>query len=367
MSSVPSLLVYARQAGSAHAFLPLVKYAKAHGVTVRFAASSHALKALDALGEERIGVRDAAEASFLLEADTPPHVVLSGTSECAADDAVLWSASRSRDIPCIAFVDSWGGYRERFTVGEKAFDALPDLIAVVDQRMCEGVVTAGAPQDRLRVVGHPAFDELLHWTGNARSLRQLLVRHPHDRLIVFASEPLSRARIDGRTSTEIRGYDERDALAWLASTSRRIAQQHPIHIHIAVKPHPREEPGPLKRFMEDLDSDRYASLRLADLHRYDLMKAADVVVGMTSMFLVESAGMARPTLSLQPNRKVASEVVDACEGIRVLTQRAELPAYLEGVLRLKPLPEPIPAVQTPILRGSTERFWELLLQSGLDA
>ena len=87
----------------------------------------------------------------------------------AEDDGAYWRWAREREIPSLAYVDSWVNYAERFG----GFRHLPDEIAVIDEPAREGLVSLGAPPDRVHLVGNPAFDALSRLADEARGAAAL--------------------------------------------------------------------------------------------------------------------------------------------------------------------------------------------------
>ncbi len=120
-------------------------------------------------------------------------------------------------------------------------------------------------------------------------------------LLVFASEPQAKYfGVDASSPTYL-GYTEQDSLRLVVDALQSIRSQLDRPVHVIVKLHPLEEN------MAQLGAllDRAPDLPVHALRHYpprNLITAADVVMGMTSIFLLEAALIGRPVLSVQPNR-----------------------------------------------------------------
>ncbi len=62
-------------------------------------------------------------------------------------------------------MDFWNHYRERFKLpdGQLIF---PDWVAVMDESPRAAMIAEGFPADRLKIVGLPAFDELVKYQSS---------------------------------------------------------------------------------------------------------------------------------------------------------------------------------------------------------
>jgi len=290
------VLIMARDAGAAAALAPvarslmsgedasatIVAYGKAAAVF-----EAHGLPAL-AFPEEPA----ASEVASLLHRERA-IALLTGTSMRTERDAAFWAGAAERGVPSLALLDHWRNYSERFTV-ERPFDRMPDVIAVMDAAAARECERRGCPPERLRVTGHPHLDSLTPATpAERRRARRELGVEAGRRVVVFASEPLSRHY--GRSSAEplYLGYAEHESLAAVRDA---LAELDPAAL-LLVKLHPLEESG---TFVDLVDRGGPEIRVLRAYPPRATIAAADVVTGMTSTFLLEAVLMGAPALSVRP-------------------------------------------------------------------
>ena len=161
------MIFFARQAGSARALSPVIRRLLEMGVpsaSLCVLASAQAAEVWRRDGLLTAEVASLGEARSYMDALDGPRALVTGTSIQAEEDGAYWRWARERDIPSLAYVDSWVNYAERFG----GFRHLPDEIAVIDEPAREGLVSLGAPPDRVHLVGNPAFDALSRLADEAR-------------------------------------------------------------------------------------------------------------------------------------------------------------------------------------------------------
>lgn len=279
------ILVCASDAGGANALVPVLE---------RLEAGLGRPPAVAGEGAGRRVFRWAGRRVLRGEADAlldrvRPDVVLTGTSWGDTLDKRLVGAARGRGVFTVSVVDMWSYYRERFsTPGSAALDRLPSLIAVMDARARREAVAAGIPADRLVVTGQPHLEAVARRGRSpavaraARRWRQRWARRGR-RLVLFASEAVARDFSPG--GPRDRGYTEKRVLRELLSACGEA-------FDVVVKMHPQNtlrdvfQKGPVA-FVKNVPPDV-------------CVEAVDVVVGMTSMLLLEAALMGKPTISFQP-------------------------------------------------------------------
>ncbi len=110
--------------------------------------------------------------------DIKPDVVLTGTSTPTPDsvDAFEQSivyASRTAGIRCVAVLDFWAHYVERFSIVDpkthevlKRFAFPPDAIGVMGERARDKMLSLGFPPELLHVTGNPEFNITYEQAGH---------------------------------------------------------------------------------------------------------------------------------------------------------------------------------------------------------
>lgn len=287
MLSSSDTLVVARDPGAAAALLPVVERLRCSVVGL-----DHARPVFERNGVPLVGPSsdpDAFTAAQVLE-ELRPRVLVTGTSrlEVAALDSNWWQAAREAGIPSVAVLDHWIGYWQKFTTRER-FDALPDVIAVMDDYARDQLRSLGCTAAQIVVTGQPAFDNLVGASFSGRPAAR--ARWGVDELewvVLFVSEPIAGDLGD------VVGYDETDVLRMLVEALAHVPAR------LVVKPHPRESPT---RLAATLDACGYHAEIETVLGGREAVAGADSVVGMTSILLLEAALGGNPVLSIQPGRR----------------------------------------------------------------
>lgn len=321
------VVAVAGDAGGARAVLPVIRALVRAGVSVEcraYAAATAVWRAAGLASADPRGSDLAGVDGLVLGTTVGPEQLEPEYVRSAAD----------RGIRSVSIVDAWVSYRERFL----ARDGLvhwPDRIAVADDEMRDGVIAAGAPRDRVVVTGQPAFDDLAPLaTPEGREAARARVRAAlgvaaTELLVLFASQPLHQLH----TVAQL-GFDDRAVLGDVIRALHRVLVDHGRTALLVVKLHPREmsDPPPGPEISGDglraivLGNDRIAPRELA--------AAADLVVGMSSILLVEACFVRTPALSYQPELRAADPLPTNRRGwSRAVTRRSDLePAIAEELL-----------------------------------
>lgn len=225
-----------------------------------------------------------------------PDALLCGTSVNGRDDEKTFiSAARQLGVPSVAVLDFWSNYAARFTTRppDGPFDALPDVITVMDECAAEDLRGIGIDAKSIHITGQPAFDRLHEEAPPLSKRAELRTRIgcPSERhLILFASQPCSE--IATKAGYAVLPYDERD----IVQTFCEEIKAHPAanELFLWIRPHPRELPG---KFAQHDSSCIYAGMAGDSVLA---QHAADGVAGMCSVFLLEAALIGKSVLSLQP-------------------------------------------------------------------
>jgi hypothetical protein len=239
--------------------------------------------------------------------DLHAGLLLSATSDNGINlEKPFFAAARQLGIPSLAVLDHWMNYRLRFANSQGELLYVPDRIAIMDEQARREMIAEGFDAERLIVTGQPAFDELASFRQSAtpqqrQAVRQMLGVTQDEHMVLFASEPISTMCGTEPSQPLYPGYTEQTVLRMLVTALERIARQCPEKIVLIVRPHPLDRPeslhcvaeGPLRLVVDSRGKGR------------DVVLAADLVVGMTSMLLVEACLLGGVVLSLQPGLRQA--------------------------------------------------------------
>lgn len=228
--------------------------------------------------------------------ETKPDLLLTATSHNTQNwEKKFILSARNLGIPSVSILDFWSNYSLRFSDERGALSCLPDAIIIMDEQAKSEMIAEGFPEDRLLVMGQPAFDSLPRSKSAFTENKKLELRHDlgvssNEKLVVFVSQPL-RQVLNGKTTL---GFDEHEVLRDLIFALEPLSEQSPISL--LIRPHPREEVS---------DYDKYHSDRIPiqvsnDGESHSLYLSADLVVGMNSVALVEACHLDCHVLSYQP-------------------------------------------------------------------
>jgi hypothetical protein len=262
-----------------------------------------------------------------------PGLLLTGASFHADFERALWPAARRHRIPSLAILDSWPNIKRRFQFADGTSEQ-PDALGVIDERTRARIIAEGWCTARLFVVGQ------LHLAARTERLRRRRKNRPSGgpKRIVFFSEP-----IDVDYGRAARGFTQFE----VAALAARALAGYP-GIVMEIKPHPRE--------LESVWRDWLAGIpnaRLASEDTETLLAAADGVLGITTIVLIEAALAGIPALSLQPERPDNPHpVLD--EMVPVVTRRADAAGAVQAWL--SDLNHPVPLSAGRELLDGAERL-----------
>jgi hypothetical protein len=208
----------------------------------------------------------------------------------------LWYNSKHERLPSIAFLDQWQNYSIRFSGNgqNEKLKYLPDFINCINDVGEREMVQEGFDPNVLVKFGHPYLssltrdDELIE----IQLIKKKLGINVGEKVYLFASEAIKEH------FGHSRGYDQYDAI----KVFFEIVAKSDNLIRPLIKLHPKELSHglvELLRKFKDLNplvvSNEFSSL--------ECIKLADQIYGMTSIMLIESFVLGKPTFSIQPHLK----------------------------------------------------------------
>ncbi|MEI8037284.1 MAG: hypothetical protein WCJ14_02735 [Verrucomicrobiota bacterium] len=230
-------------------------------------------------------------------------LLLTGTSVNSRNcEHQALQAAREMGIPSLAVLDYWANYALRFSSSANLLDFLPDRIAVMDPQAKSEAIADGIPAGRLVVTGQPAFDSLADCRRMFDDGQRARLREAHgiagdDLMVFFPSQPTSVfCGVDASNPLYL-GYTEQEVAGSLITALEAIAKARQCSITLVTRPHPREDGAWLERLHGKhirIQPARQGTAR-------ELCMAADLVVGMDTVLLVEACYLQSFVLSIQPN------------------------------------------------------------------
>jgi hypothetical protein len=223
---------------------------------------------------------------------SPARFLVTGTSHYEAFEPLLWGLARDTGAESLAVIDGWSNLPLRFAAGR------PDFVGAVDLGQIEELVALGFRRERTLLTGHPWLSLLIAERSRLLAETPPAVTGPGVNLL-FASEALA-GDVAKRVNVPY-GFDEFDAFALLHRAARQVVQAG-RRVNLAVKFHPYEEPAAFLTRLGGLPlMDGLTVLPLEPTVKpHPWVLWADLVVGITSVLLLEAIVLGRPVISVQP-------------------------------------------------------------------
>lgn len=337
------VLLFVEDPGAANFAQGLPEALSALGLRATLLAAGAALPYLSqqSVACEPVGID--AEAGALLSAYRP-RVLAVGTSENPRSlGLALLDAAKARSIPTLGFVDGPANPAYRFRgEGEGPLVHAPDRILVPDADTASAFSALGYPATAIDICGHPQWDRMRRAAaalapGEGYELRRRLFPDcdPGRPVVVFAAEistgldPAQYLRSPEYTLTGNPGSSGRTEIVldeFLAASGRL-----PVKPYLVLRLHPKQGPGDLAAYRDAFD------LVSSGGQPVELIRAADAIVGMSSMLLQEAAILGRPTLSILPRESEKAWLPGIAAGATpCATRSAEVDLLLRRILSERP-------------------------------
>lgn len=268
-----------------------------------------------------------------------PRVLLAGTADSGTLGTRLIAEARARGITTVAGVDARFSADHRFRgPSGDPLEFAPDWVLVPDQWTREAFLAIGCSPERVLAVGQPHLDHVRSLVpefvreGRAAIRTRLFGNDlPGRRVVLFIDEPRlsgsqgtkdpaqytlhGRGKATGRTQIVL---DE-----FLDSMPKGSSRPY-----LVFRIHPRSSAEDYKDHLSGFDFISKGG------SGPEVVFAADLVVGMTSMLLLEAATMGLPTLSIVPDRKEAEYLPSVAARVTPMVDTREqlrsiLPAMLD--------------------------------------
>jgi hypothetical protein len=311
------ILLFARDPGGANTIFPLVKPLRKKGYKVFIYGKDFALKKFKenhivALSLENsireINIKNIENFLYKLS----PDLIITGTSADDMTEKCIWLASKKLNIPSFAILDQWMNYGIRFSrfgvneikkyLIDKNHEYLPTKILVMDKIAKEHMIQDGIPEEIILVSGQPYFEYIHDKTYSQNKLnllKQKLDIKKDDYVVVFASEPLLITYNNKLSDEPYLGYNEITIFKELYLSLLKVVQKSSKKIKLIVKIHPRENIKYYQRIMVDIDNTKIKVVFDMKSNPQELIRISNMVCGMSSMLLIESVLLDKPTVSIQ--------------------------------------------------------------------
>jgi len=300
------VLIFVEDPGAANFVAQLPAALAGRGWSVKILASGHAREHLLRLGVHFETVQHPATAGGILAALRPRILIVGTGLNPDTFGLALVAEARLAKIESIGVVDAVMNPDHRFRgQTEKSLAYAPDWLLVVDKSTKSDYIALGYPTERVIVCGHPHYDYMrtfrmkLENEGQSTLRQRVLPGVPKERkVIIFATDCSARlsrlqtnslsdytlvGRKTGRGRTEVVLEEFLDAV--------QLVRPRP---YLVLRLHPKDISEDYMSYLEEFD------LVSSGDSPFELIYAADLIVGLTTMLILESALLGKLTLSVVP-------------------------------------------------------------------
>ncbi len=334
--SNPQVIIFVEDPGAANYAIPLARSFSDSGVPAALFAERDAAAYLKDRGQSFV---DSKGLAHLENFSGNLRCFLFGNSDLADSRAfALMDEAKKMGIPTFSFVDGLGNFANRFRGStEQPFFHKPDFLLLPDNKSAEWATILGYPQKQIIVVGHPYYDWILE-------RRAEVTRAPETppKTIGFFTEPLG-----GNKPEQFQRSDEYTLDGWGNSEGRNQVVIEELlsaigpwrdQVRLILRLHPKNHSDDFSEHRKYFDEISQGGDTLK------VISDCDLLVGQTSIALLESALLGRPTLSIVPRALERDWLSSIGWGMTpsVFT-RADLERqvreFMTGVAKVPPPPE----------------------------
>jgi len=348
------ILLFSHDPGGSNTIIPLVKPLQKRGYDTLLYGKEISIKKYTEFGLKgknisrkikKISVASLTKLLFTIS----PNFVITGTSGEDMTERYLWKAAEITKIPSFAILDSWMNYGIRFSKYKvsqiskynkyKTHTYLPNKICVMDKLAKQEAIKEGLNKDKILITGQPYFQLLLdkkHMVIKNSRLRRLLNISPSEKIIIFISEPISQFYKPDKGLKPYWGYTEKTIFKSIYKTLGKISLKRKLNITLLIKLHPRENLHNYDLLLNNLPSYQKLKVKILphnNISNWDLLLGANLIIGMSSMLLIEALLLGQPIVSVQIGLKKANPFVLAKKGIiGCITDQKKLYSAIYNIL-----------------------------------
>lgn len=239
---------------------------------------------LEEVNEERIR-------QFILE--TSPRLIITGTAAQHNIEKMMWKIAKEEGIDTIAIIDQWVNYKIRFSDKtvvnldeEYSIKYLPTKIFIMDEMSKQELINIGFKEEVIDVVGHPYFQYIYE------NMKINVVKKKQDFRILFCSEPISKTYKDNNMFW---GYNEKTILLNILEALNEIDMRD---ISLVIRKHPKEDSEFHEKIITSY-SQKFSIELDEESNSIESILKSDIVIGMSSMILLEAIVLGKNVISVQ--------------------------------------------------------------------
>lgn len=334
------VLFFARDPGGANTIIPIINKMQeeyeilCYGKDVALQRIRQSGLACRDIMEEVINITEDSIYHFLY--DLKVQTIITGTSLDDFTERYLWKAAKRVGIFSIAIQDQWINLGIRFSKfnyakielynEQRSFEYLPDKICIMDELGKKLLIEEGMDEHRICVTGQPHFETL------QRKYNDINIQKDRERFtVIYVSEPILQDYDSGDEEKLYWGFNEHTMYNKLIECLHQISDDIKKKIDVIIRPHPREK----LTYWEQVKKD-YIDINVSIDNKtdtFELLKKADVVCGMSSMFLLEANICKVPIISMMIGLKRENPfVLDKIGLCKSVTSKEELYEKMQAVI-----------------------------------
>jgi len=308
------VLIFVEDPGAANYLAQLPAALAGRGWVVKVLADGHAREHLHQLGVHPETIQHSETAGQVL-ASVRPRVLIAGTaSNPNTLGLALVAEARSAKIESIGVVDALMNPDYRFRgQSDKPLTYAPDWLLVVDESTKAAYTALGYPAERAIICGHPHYDYMrtvrtkLENEGQNALRQRVLPGVPKERKVIIFATDCSARLYRQRTGSPVRdgqvhladytlvgrgtGNGRTEVVLEEFLDAVQLVRPRP---YLVLRLHPKDTSEDYTKYLDEFD------LVSSGGSPFELVYAADLVVGLTTMLVLEAALLGKLTLSIVP-------------------------------------------------------------------
>ena len=296
-----NIFFHFQQVGGANALLPLINFLNVdYNITI--SARDLVFCNLTKRGIDAIKLEIKTDTDTLLNHYSPDIVITDSIDLSRTSESIIckniWKSSQIKNIPCIAYVDCWWAYKERFYLPGETITNLPDIIGVIDSVAQKEMLKCDFDKQHIEILGSPAY-EILSLKKITQIEKKRELGYSKDvYIVIFVSQPMEK--YFGSESEW--GFTEKTVLKELIETLSYIPDNIKKSFLMVVLLHPEDDEHEISAIIKSENTD--IKIVLSHSHRsLDYVIAGDLITGMFSILLSEAVILNRLVIPIQLNLK----------------------------------------------------------------
>jgi hypothetical protein len=328
-------LIYVEDPGAVNFIMNLPKILNSNGYKSIILANGASCQYLDARGisYDDVSIKSPKQILDFYK----PSVFLVGTSENINSlGLLLTNQAKLLNIMTIGFVDMVCNAKRRFKgYSSNSLFYSPEVLLVPDLNTKDTYVGLGYNDGNVIVTGHPHYEFVYNWGKKASNKDKTLLRNEifpealNSRpVVVFISEgkdlldETASLRNDKYSLVGRGGSNFRTLIALEELIDGLVSAN--LKAHIVLRLHPKDNKSDYENIINEV-----SQLSIEE-NPLEVVFAADLVVGMTSMLLLEASILEIPTLSILPIESEKKWMPNTLSGVtKVVSNRKELVLMLK--------------------------------------